>query len=78
MGAHDNEFRWNFWNRHQVEKHGLTPREVEFVVRLAKHPYPRRYKRKNGWEVRGQIPTGELVKVLYFIEDDLIYVYHAQ
>ncbi len=41
MGAHNNDFRWNDWNTHQVEKHGLTRRDVEHAVRFAKPPYPR-------------------------------------
>jgi uncharacterized DUF497 family protein len=78
MPAHANDFRWDLHNVEQVQKHGLSVEDVERVVRFAKHPYPRRYRGKNGWEVVGRIPTGESIRVLYFIDrHDLIYVYHA-
>lgn len=76
--AHQNDFRWTPQNVEQVEKHGLKIEDVQRVVRFARHPWPRRYKR-NGWEVRGRIPTGEVIQVFYFIDpQDGIYVYHAQ
>jgi hypothetical protein len=76
MVAHRHPFRWNAWNREQVRKHGLTERDVEYVVRTAKHPYPRRYK--SGWRVAGQTPTYRWIAVMYGIgDDDMIFVYHA-
>lgn len=78
MTAHKNDFRWNEYNREQVRKHGLSERAVEFVVRSARHPFPHKYGRKNGWRVVGRTPTYELIEVLYAIgEDDKIFVYHA-
>jgi uncharacterized DUF497 family protein len=78
MAAHRNDFRWDPHNVGQVQKHGLSVEDVQRVVRGARHPYPRRHRGKNGWEVRGRIRTGELIQVLYFIDEwDSIYVYHA-
>jgi hypothetical protein len=78
MSAHDKAFRWITWNREQVRKHGLTERDVEYVVRRAQHPFPQRYKRKNGWRVVGQTPTYRWIEVLYSIgDDDMVFVYHA-
>lgn len=75
--AHRNDFRWNEWNRAQVEKHGLRVEEVQRVVRFAAHPWPRHYKRR-GWEVRGRTSTGRAIIVYYWVgRDDRIFVYHA-
>lgn len=79
MPPHDLDFRWNQWNRDQVEKHGLTPAEVEHVVRFARHPFPRRYDRRQSWQVVGRTPSQRRINVLYFIDDyDFIFVFHAQ
>ena len=78
MAAHRNEFRWIAWNREQVRKHGLTERAVEHVVRNARHPFPRKFGRRGGWQVIGRTPTYERINVLYVIgDDDMIFVYHA-
>ena len=78
MPAHDNEFRWNPYNRGQVEKHGLSVEEVEHVVRWAKHPYPQQHDRRGSWKVIGRTPANRRIMVCYFIGgDDRIFVYHA-
>jgi hypothetical protein len=34
------ECRWNEWNRQHIGEHGVTPEEVEWVIRTARRPYP--------------------------------------
>ncbi len=78
MRPRDYGFHWNAWNVAQVEKHGLTVADVQFVVWNARHPFPRHYKR-GGWEVRGRTPQQRLIQVFFFVDNyGDIYVYHAE
>jgi uncharacterized DUF497 family protein len=71
------DFRWNWWNREQVTKHGILPEEAEHVVRFANRPYPRRTGRDK-WYVVGRGTGDRFVEVAFLLDpDETIFVIHA-
>ncbi|HZZ41717.1 MAG TPA: hypothetical protein VFE58_02165 [Tepidisphaeraceae bacterium] len=71
------EFRWIDWNIQKCLKHGVDPSEVEFVVRRARRPYPRKIEDEKTL-VCGQTDVGRYLQVIYLIdEDDAIFIIHA-
>jgi uncharacterized DUF497 family protein len=71
------DFRWIGWNIHKCLKHGVRRREVEFVVRHARRPYPRQIGDEKTL-VHGQTEEGRYLQVIYLLEDDdVVFVIHA-
>lgn len=71
-------FRWNAWNIEHVAEHGVSPKQVEWVVRTVRWPYPE--GRVNGeYCIRGADRGGLLLQVIYVLDPDgTIYVIHAR
>ena len=72
------EFRWNDWNEEHIGAHGISPQEVESVIRGARRPYPRRIE-EDKWLVWGTRRGGRLIQAIFVMdEDDAAYVIHAR
>ena len=71
-------FRWNDWNWHHVQKHGVTPEEAGMVVEGAQPPYPQAH-RNDTWLVIGRGYGGRFVQVVYLLDrDGTAYIIHAR
>ena len=72
------DFRWNEWNEEHLAQHGVEPEAAEQVVRAAGRLYPRRIG-EDKWLVWGQGPAGELLQVIFVLDDEgSIFVLHAR
>ena len=73
------DFRWNDWNIEHVQKHGVTPKEAERVVRAARPPFPER-RDEDKWRVVGRGDGGRLVQVIFVEDADGVtaYIIHAR
>ena len=72
------EFRWIPWNLDKVAGHGVSPGEVEAVVRSARSPYPQ-FRDDGKLLVWGPTSAGRLLQVVYLLDlDDLVFVIHAR
>lgn len=70
--------RWNDWNIGKLDKHGVTPAEVEQVVNHPGRGFPRRID-KGKWLVWGPTSAGRLLQVIYLLETDhTLFVIHAR
>jgi len=60
---------WNDWNRDHIAKHGVTPREAEYVVRHARKPFP--VTREGGKRlVWGRTDAGRYLQVIFIEPED--------
>jgi uncharacterized protein len=72
------EFRWNQWNIEHIARHGVDPGDAEAVVEEAEAPYPQA-SREDKWLVWGPAPDGELLQVVFVLDDDdTVFVIHAR
>jgi len=71
-------FRWIDWNLGKVEKHGLTPIDVEYAVNHARRPYPKPIGNEK-WLVIGPLPDGRPIQTVYLVDpDEVLFVIHAR
>ena len=72
------DFRWNEWNTEHVGKHRDRPEDAEYVVRMARPPYPEE-RGDDKWRVWGQASDGHYLQVIFVLDpDESIYVIHAR
>lgn len=73
-----NRFRWNDWNIDHLARHRVTPSEAEYLVNLARRPYPQQIGDEKFY-VAGQSADGTYLQVIYVLDpDETIYVIHAR
>jgi uncharacterized DUF497 family protein len=72
------DFRWIDWNLSKIEKHGLTPGDVEYVVNRAQKPYPKPMSNEK-WLVVGAMRNDRMIQAIYLIEPQQnLFVIHAR
>lgn len=72
------EFRWNEWNVEHLARHGVDPETAEAVALGTSRRYPRRVG-DDKLLVWGEGPEGELLQVVYVLDDDgTAFVLHAR
>lgn len=59
-------FIWDDRNEEHIGEHSVEVHEVEYVVRHAKRPYPRRISREK-WLVRGRTLGGRPIQAVYVL-----------
>jgi uncharacterized DUF497 family protein len=71
-------FRWNDWNIEHIGKHGVWPREAEYVVENARRPYPKEIDDRK-WLVIGQTSSGRFLQVIFLLEPEkTTFVVHSR
>jgi len=61
-----------------VEGHGLTVGDAEYVVNLARRPYPKPMGNEK-WLVIGATADGRMIQVIYLVDRrDTLFVIHAR
>jgi uncharacterized DUF497 family protein len=74
------EFIWNDRNADHIGKHGIAPREAEYVVEHARAPYPQMVGDGKRIVV-GRLANGEYIQVVYVPSRSVpgaVYVMHAR
>ena len=74
------EFIWNDRNVDHIDKHGISPREAEYVVENARPPYPQMVGDGKRIVV-GRLANGEYIQVVYVPSRSVpgaVYVMHAR
>jgi uncharacterized DUF497 family protein len=72
------DFRWNQWNIEHIGGHRIRPEAVEHAVEEARSPFPRSIG-GDKLLVWGPDPEGELLQVIFVLDDDgSAYVLHAR
>jgi hypothetical protein len=72
------EFLWDDWNLEHIARHGVSPREVEAIVRGARRPFPT-YRGDGKWLVMGRGSGGRLLQTVYVLRPgNLLYIIHAR
>ena len=74
------EFVWNSTNIEHIAKHGISPREAEYVVENARPPYPQKIGDGRRLVV-GRLQGGQYVQVIYVRSRSVpqaVYVIHSR
>lgn len=58
------DFVWNPTNIEHIAKHGISPRQAEYILENARAPYPQMIG-NNRRLVFGRLPSGQYVQVIY-------------
>jgi uncharacterized DUF497 family protein len=73
------EFVWNRRNIDHIAKHGISPREAEYVVMHARPPYPEMVGEEKR-QVVGKLDGGDYIQVIYVPSRSVvggIYIMHS-
>ncbi len=74
------EFVWTVQNVDHIAKHGISPRQAEYVVEHARRPYPQMVGDDRRLVV-GRLSDGRYVQVVYVPSRSVpgaVYVMHAR